>query len=121
MTSPPTPPHAPRLHSLLFQVTRRPNLKELSQEHGRCQRWLNKKRIKAFYTHVFSDNLRHGAQFLMQVRAARTSRRLLHPLHPLSPSIRLYIFTYYICWCPGGGFGPSEAQHLGHGLQEQLE
>uniref|UniRef100_A0AAQ4PFF9 Solute carrier family 12 member 3 n=1 Tax=Gasterosteus aculeatus aculeatus TaxID=481459 RepID=A0AAQ4PFF9_GASAC len=29
-------------------------------------RWLNKKRIKAFYTHVFSDNLRHGAQFLMQ-------------------------------------------------------
>uniref|UniRef100_A0A8C9YV32 Solute carrier family 12 member 3 n=1 Tax=Sander lucioperca TaxID=283035 RepID=A0A8C9YV32_SANLU len=47
-------------------VTRRPNLKELSQEHARCQRWLNKKRIKAFYTHVFSDNLRHGAQFLMQ-------------------------------------------------------
>ncbi|XP_054467650.1 solute carrier family 12 member 2-like [Anoplopoma fimbria] len=47
-------------------VTRRPNLKELSQEHARCQRWLNKKRIKSFYTHVFSDNLRHGAQFLMQ-------------------------------------------------------
>ncbi|XP_059193000.1 solute carrier family 12 member 2-like [Centropristis striata] len=47
-------------------VTRRPNLKELFQEHARCQRWLNKKRIKAFYTHVFSDNLRHGAQFLMQ-------------------------------------------------------
>ncbi|KAK5931929.1 hypothetical protein CgunFtcFv8_003679 [Champsocephalus gunnari] len=47
-------------------VTRRPNLKELSQEHVRCQRWLNKKRIKAFYTHVFADNLRHGAQFLMQ-------------------------------------------------------
>ncbi|XP_031734793.1 solute carrier family 12 member 2 [Anarrhichthys ocellatus] len=47
-------------------VTRRPNLKELSQEHARCQRWLNKKRLKAFYTHVFSDNLRHGAQFLMQ-------------------------------------------------------
>ncbi|XP_074495642.1 solute carrier family 12 member 2 [Sebastes fasciatus] len=47
-------------------VTRRPNMKELSQEHARCQRWLNKKRIKAFYTHVFSDNLRHGAQFLMQ-------------------------------------------------------
>ncbi|XP_068452287.1 solute carrier family 12 member 2-like isoform X2 [Clinocottus analis] len=47
-------------------VTRRPNLKEVSQEHARCQRWLNKKRLKAFYTHVFSDNLRHGAQFLMQ-------------------------------------------------------
>uniref|UniRef100_G3PPB7 Solute carrier family 12 member 2 n=1 Tax=Gasterosteus aculeatus aculeatus TaxID=481459 RepID=G3PPB7_GASAC len=42
------------------------HVRMLSQEHGRCQRWLNKKRIKAFYTHVFSDNLRHGAQFLMQ-------------------------------------------------------
>nr|AZT78966.1 solute carrier family 12 member 2 like [Lateolabrax maculatus] len=47
-------------------VSRRPNFKELSQDHGRCQRWLNKKRIKAFYTPVFSDSLRHGAQFLMQ-------------------------------------------------------
>uniref|UniRef100_A0A671X5D6 Solute carrier family 12 member 2 n=1 Tax=Sparus aurata TaxID=8175 RepID=A0A671X5D6_SPAAU len=48
------------------QVTRRPNFKELSQDHARCQRWLNKKRIKAFYTTVFSDNLRHGTQFLLQ-------------------------------------------------------
>ncbi|XP_074525687.1 solute carrier family 12 member 2 [Halichoeres trimaculatus] len=47
-------------------VTRRPNFKELAQDHARCQRWLNKKRIKAFYTPVYSDNLRHGAQFLMQ-------------------------------------------------------
>nr|XP_020450787.1 solute carrier family 12 member 2-like [Monopterus albus] len=47
-------------------VSRRPNMKELSQEHARCQRWLNEKRIKAFYTPVFSDNLRHGAQFLLQ-------------------------------------------------------
>uniref|UniRef100_A0A671WZQ8 Solute carrier family 12 member 2 n=1 Tax=Sparus aurata TaxID=8175 RepID=A0A671WZQ8_SPAAU len=39
---------------------------ELSQDHARCQRWLNKKRIKAFYTTVFSDNLRHGTQFLLQ-------------------------------------------------------
>nr|AGX01628.1 Na+:K+:2Cl- cotransporter 1b [Monopterus albus] len=47
-------------------VSRRPNVKELSQEHARCQRWLNEKRIKAFYTPVFSDNLRHGVQFLLQ-------------------------------------------------------
>ncbi|XP_070759900.1 solute carrier family 12 member 2-like [Enoplosus armatus] len=47
-------------------VSRRPNVKELSQDHARCQRWLNKKRIKAFYIPVFSDNLRHGAQFLLQ-------------------------------------------------------
>uniref|UniRef100_A0A3Q3DZM4 Solute carrier family 12 member 3 n=1 Tax=Hippocampus comes TaxID=109280 RepID=A0A3Q3DZM4_HIPCM len=37
-----------------------------SQEHARCQRWLNKKRIKAFYAPVFSDTLRHGAHFLLQ-------------------------------------------------------
>ncbi|XP_056275589.1 solute carrier family 12 member 2-like isoform X2 [Pseudoliparis swirei] len=47
-------------------VSRRPNLKEVSQENARCQRWLNKKRLQAFYIHVFSDSLRHGAQFLMQ-------------------------------------------------------
>uniref|UniRef100_A0A3Q3DZK0 Solute carrier family 12 member 3 n=1 Tax=Hippocampus comes TaxID=109280 RepID=A0A3Q3DZK0_HIPCM len=39
---------------------------EASQEHARCQRWLNKKRIKAFYAPVFSDTLRHGAHFLLQ-------------------------------------------------------
>ncbi|XP_041793140.1 solute carrier family 12 member 2-like [Chelmon rostratus] len=47
-------------------VSRRPNFKELSQDHARCQRWLNKKRIKAFYTSVLADNLRHGTQFLLQ-------------------------------------------------------
>ncbi|KAM8866447.1 solute carrier family 12 member 2 [Synchiropus picturatus] len=46
--------------------SRRPNFKELAQDHARCQRWLGKKRIKAFYTHVISDNLRHGTQFLLQ-------------------------------------------------------
>uniref|UniRef100_A0A8C4H2H9 Solute carrier family 12 member 2 n=1 Tax=Dicentrarchus labrax TaxID=13489 RepID=A0A8C4H2H9_DICLA len=47
-------------------VSRRPNFKELGQDRARCQRWLNKKRIKAFYTTVFSENLRHGTQFLLQ-------------------------------------------------------
>ncbi|CAL8334176.1 unnamed protein product [Arctogadus glacialis] len=47
-------------------VTRRPNFKELAQDHARCQRWLHKKHIKAFYTPVFSDNLRHGTQVLLQ-------------------------------------------------------
>lgn len=49
------------------QVSRRPNFKELSQDYARCQRWLNKKRIKAFYTSVYADNMRHGTQFLLQV------------------------------------------------------
>uniref|UniRef100_A0A3P8WSF9 Solute carrier family 12 member 3 n=1 Tax=Cynoglossus semilaevis TaxID=244447 RepID=A0A3P8WSF9_CYNSE len=39
---------------------------EFFQDHARCQRWLNAKRIKAFYTPVFSDNLRHGTQLLLQ-------------------------------------------------------
>ncbi|XP_076003631.1 solute carrier family 12 member 2-like isoform X2 [Genypterus blacodes] len=47
-------------------VSRRPNFKESSQDHIRCQRWLNKKGIKSFYTPVFSDSLRHGVQFLLQ-------------------------------------------------------
>ncbi|KAG7491024.1 solute carrier family 12 member 2-like [Solea senegalensis] len=47
-------------------TSRRPNFKELSQDHTRCQRWFNMKHIKAFYTPVFSDNLRHGTQFLLQ-------------------------------------------------------
>ncbi|XP_037536116.1 solute carrier family 12 member 2 [Nematolebias whitei] len=47
-------------------VSRRPNFKELSQDYARCRRWLSKKRIKAFYTPVFADNLRQGTQLLLQ-------------------------------------------------------
>uniref|UniRef100_A0A669BE93 Solute carrier family 12 member 2 n=1 Tax=Oreochromis niloticus TaxID=8128 RepID=A0A669BE93_ORENI len=47
-------------------VSRRSNFRELYQDYARCQRYLNKKRIKAFYAPVFSDNLRHGAQLLLQ-------------------------------------------------------
>lgn len=52
-----------------IQVSRRPNFKELYQDRACCQRWLNKKRIKAFYSTVFADNLRHGTQFLLQAGA----------------------------------------------------
>lgn len=52
----------------LLQVSRRPNFKDLSQDYVRCRRWLIKKRIKAFYSPVFADNLRHGAQLLLQVQ-----------------------------------------------------
>ncbi|XP_054895630.1 solute carrier family 12 member 2-like isoform X1 [Poeciliopsis prolifica] len=47
-------------------VSRRPNVKDLSQDYVRCRRWLIKKRIKAFYSPVFADNLRQGAQLLLQ-------------------------------------------------------
>uniref|UniRef100_A0A3Q2R0I0 Solute carrier family 12 member 2 n=1 Tax=Fundulus heteroclitus TaxID=8078 RepID=A0A3Q2R0I0_FUNHE len=47
-------------------VARRPNVKDLTQDYVRCRRWLLKKRIKAFYAPVFADNLRIGAQLLLQ-------------------------------------------------------
>uniref|UniRef100_A0A8C7XWI5 Solute carrier family 12 member 3 n=2 Tax=Oryzias sinensis TaxID=183150 RepID=A0A8C7XWI5_9TELE len=47
-------------------VSRRPNFKELTQDYARCQRWLSKKRIKAFYAPVFAENMRYGAQLLLQ-------------------------------------------------------
>uniref|UniRef100_A0A3B3WRY5 Solute carrier family 12 member 2 n=1 Tax=Poecilia mexicana TaxID=48701 RepID=A0A3B3WRY5_9TELE len=46
--------------------TVRTALSDLSQDYVRCRRWLIKKRIKAFYSPVFADNLRHGAQLLLQ-------------------------------------------------------
>jgi hypothetical protein len=49
------------------KVSRRPNFKEMSLDHARYQRWLLKNRIKAFYTPVFAEDLRHGAQYLLQV------------------------------------------------------
>ncbi|TRY64819.1 hypothetical protein DNTS_004419 [Danionella cerebrum] len=45
---------------------RRPNYKELLNEQVRFQRWLLKTRIKAFYSPVFADDLRQGAQYLLQ-------------------------------------------------------
>ncbi|KAK9971186.1 hypothetical protein ABG768_027075 [Culter alburnus] len=45
---------------------RRPNYKEMMNEQVRYQRWLLKARIKAFYAPVFADDLRQGAQYLLQ-------------------------------------------------------
>ncbi|XP_061586297.1 solute carrier family 12 member 2 isoform X2 [Cololabis saira] len=46
--------------------SRRPSHKEALQDQNRCQRWLSKKRVKAFYVPVFAENLRKGAQLLLQ-------------------------------------------------------
>lgn len=40
----------------------------MMNEQVRYQRWLLKKRIKAFYTPVFAEDLRQGAQYLLQVQ-----------------------------------------------------
>uniref|UniRef100_A0A8C7XYN3 Solute carrier family 12 member 3 n=1 Tax=Oryzias sinensis TaxID=183150 RepID=A0A8C7XYN3_9TELE len=42
------------------------NTPKLTQDYARCQRWLSKKRIKAFYAPVFAENMRYGAQLLLQ-------------------------------------------------------
>ncbi|XP_075885506.1 solute carrier family 12 member 2 isoform X1 [Nelusetta ayraudi] len=45
---------------------RRPNFKEVANEQARYQRWLIKHECKAFYTPVFADDMRQGAQYLLQ-------------------------------------------------------
>lgn len=99
---------------LLLQVSRRSNFRELYQDYARCQRYLNKKRIKAFYAPVFSDNLRHGAQLLLQVQK-KPSFCTLH-LILKSPFTNMCFLPMLGCW-----FRSSETQHAGHGFQEQLE
>uniref|UniRef100_A0A8B9RCN7 Solute carrier family 12 member 2-like n=1 Tax=Astyanax mexicanus TaxID=7994 RepID=A0A8B9RCN7_ASTMX len=46
--------------------SRRPNYKEMMNDQIRYQRWLLKKRIRAFYSPVFAEDLRQGAQYLLQ-------------------------------------------------------
>ncbi|XP_061481282.1 solute carrier family 12 member 2 [Rhineura floridana] len=45
---------------------RRQAMKELSTDLARYQRWLIKNKIKAFYAPVHAEDLRDGAQYLMQ-------------------------------------------------------
>lgn len=49
------------------QGYRRPNFKELATDQARYQRWLLKNECKAFYTPVFAEDMRQGAQYLLQV------------------------------------------------------
>lgn len=49
------------------QGYRRPNFKELATDQARYQRWLLKNETKAFYTPVFAEDMRQGAQYLLQV------------------------------------------------------
>ncbi|KAF3848706.1 hypothetical protein F7725_015203 [Dissostichus mawsoni] len=47
---------------------RRPNFKDLANDQARYQRWLLKNETKAFYTPVFAEDMRQGAQYLLQNR-----------------------------------------------------
>lgn len=42
-------------------------MKELSADLARYQRWLIKNKMKAFYAPVHAEDMRDGAQYLMQV------------------------------------------------------
>ncbi|XP_063088482.1 solute carrier family 12 member 2 isoform X1 [Cavia porcellus] len=45
---------------------RRQAMKEMSMDQAKYQRWLIKNKMKAFYAPVHADDLREGAQYLMQ-------------------------------------------------------
>ncbi|CAL1568193.1 unnamed protein product [Knipowitschia caucasica] len=45
---------------------RRPNFKDIATEQARYQRWLLKNETKGFYTSVFAEDMRQGAQYLLQ-------------------------------------------------------
>ncbi|XP_012931207.1 solute carrier family 12 member 2 isoform X2 [Heterocephalus glaber] len=45
---------------------RRQAMKEMSMDQAKYQRWLIKNKMKAFYASVHADDLREGAQYLMQ-------------------------------------------------------
>ncbi|MBN3318382.1 S12A2 protein, partial [Atractosteus spatula] len=45
---------------------RRHNFRELANDQTRYQRWLLKNKTKAFYTPVYAEDLRQGAQYLLQ-------------------------------------------------------
>lgn len=45
---------------------RRPNFKDIATEQARYQRWLLRNETKAFYSSVFAEDMRQGAQYLLQ-------------------------------------------------------
>ena len=57
MKPPATPPQGPRKQRV-------PELRLIASGHTK---WLNKRKIKAFYSDVIAEDLRSGVQLLMQV------------------------------------------------------
>lgn len=60
-------------------------MKEMSIDQAKYQRWLIKNKMKAFYAPVHADDLREGAQYLMQVMS------LSHDC-----TLKLYVFYLII-------------------------
>uniref|UniRef100_A0A8C7XU26 Solute carrier family 12 member 3 n=1 Tax=Oryzias sinensis TaxID=183150 RepID=A0A8C7XU26_9TELE len=63
------PNSRPALLQLVNSFTKNVSLMvcgHIRTDYARCQRWLSKKRIKAFYAPVFAENMRYGAQLLLQ-------------------------------------------------------
>lgn len=52
-------------------------MKEMSIDQAKYQRWLIKNKMKAFYAPVHADDLREGAQYLMQVNFLCLSNDML--------------------------------------------
>lgn len=67
--APPTLPQGPRKQ-------RMPELRAIANGHTK---WLNKRKIKAFYSDVIAEDLRSGVQVLMQVHGLGVTRKAGHP------------------------------------------
>lgn len=55
-------------------------MKEMSIDQAKYQRWLIKNKMKAFYAPVHADDLREGAQYLMQVNTLHLSNNKIQVL-----------------------------------------
>lgn len=64
----------------------------MSIDQAKYQRWLIKNKMKAFYAPVHADDLREGAQYLMQVMSLSHGCTLKLLCFLLNYSCSLYLF-----------------------------
>lgn len=71
-------------------------MKEMSIDQAKYQRWLIKNKMKAFYAPVHADDLREGAQYLMQVNLLRLSNDNILVLCELSKTCLLQVSVFIL-------------------------
>ena len=69
-------------------------MKEMSIDQAKYQRWLIKKKMKAFYAPVHADDLREGAQYLMQVNLLHLSNDSILVLCKLSKTFLFQVSLF---------------------------
>lgn len=71
-------------------------MKEMSIDQAKYQRWLIKNKMKAFYAPVHADDLREGAQYLMQVNLLRLSNGNILVLRELSKTCLFQVSVFIL-------------------------